>query len=227
MRKIQMIENKLNFFFRHQTWHLGGTIILFYVGTEMVDLEGNINAFLGISALNWFMIAMSMPLIHQAYVWICWRSELCWQSISNTIGFKGYVIIFFILIISRLSAIVLCFIDYGSLYKPGLLAWILSIILFIPGIYTMYSVKKYFGFLRAAGADHFDSKYKDKPFEKRGIFKWSPNAMYVFAIGIPFAFAVATGSQSMFVVAIYTYISIWLHYFCTEKEDFKVIYKDN
>ena len=222
-----MIENKLRFFFRHQIWHLGGTILLFYIGVQMVDLEVNTNAFLGISALNWFMIAMSVPLIHQAYVWICWRSELCWQSISNTIGFKGYIIIFFTLIISRLSAIILCFVDYGSLYKPGLLAWILSIILFIPGVYTMYSVKKYFGFLRAAGADHFDPKYKDMPFEKRGIFKWSPNAMYVFAIGIPFAFAVATGSQSMFVVAIYTYISIWLHYFCTEKEDFKIIYKDN
>ncbi len=222
-----MIENKLRFFFRHQIWHLGGSILLFYIGVQMVDLEVNTNAFLGISALNWFMIAMSVPLIHQAYVWICWRSELCWQSISNTIGFKGYIIIFFTLIISRLSAIILCFVDYGSLYKPGLLAWILSIILFIPGVYTMYSVKKYFGFLRAAGADHFDPNYKDMPFEKRGIFKWSPNAMYVFAIGIPFAFAVATGSQSMFVVAIYTYISIWLHYFCTEKEDFKVIYKDN
>ncbi len=222
-----MIENKLKFFFKHQIWHLGGTILLFYIGAQLVDLDANTNTFLGISALNWFMIAMSVPIIHQAYVWICWRSELCWQSISNTIRFKGYVIIFFILIISRLSAIVLCFIDYGSLYKPELWTWILSIILFIPGAYTMYSVKKYFGFLRAAGEDHFDSKYKDMPFEKRGIFKWSPNAMYVFGIGIPFAFAVATGSESMFIVAIYTYISIWLHYFCTEKEDFKVIYKAN
>jgi len=222
-----MIQNKLKFFFKHQIWHLGGTIVLFYIGAHLVNLNGNTNTFLGISALSWFMIAMSIPIIHQAYVWICWRSELCWQSISNSIGFKGYVIIFFILIISRLSAIVLCFVDYGSLYKPGILAWIISIILFIPGVYTMYSVKKYFGFLRAAGADHFDPKYRDMPFEKRGIFKWSPNAMYVFAIGIPFAFAVATGSQSMFVVAIYTYISIWLHYFCTEKEDFKVIYKRN
>ena len=78
-----------------------------------------------------------------------------------------------------------------------------------------------------ASPDHFDPKYKDMPFEKRGIFKWSPNAMYVFGIGIPFAFAVATGSESMFIVAIYTYISICLHYFCTEKEDFKVIYKAN
>ena len=222
-----MIENKLRFFFRHQIWHLGGTIVLFYIGVQLIDLESNTNSFLGISALSWFMIAMTIPLIHQAYVWVCWRSEICWKSISNTIGFKGYLIIFFILIISRLSAIVLCFVDYGSLYKPGLLAWILSIILFISGVYTMYSVKKYFGFLRAAGADHFDLKYRDMPFERRGIFKWTPNAMYVFAIGIPLAFAVATGSQSMFVVAIYTYISIWLHYFCTEKEDFKVIYKVN
>ncbi len=222
-----MIENKLKFFFKNQIWHLGGTIVLFYVGIQFVDINNSTKTFLGLSALSWFMIAMSIPIIHQTYVWICWRSELCWKSISNTIGFKGYVIIFFILIISRLSAIILCFVDYGSLYKPGLLAWILSIILFIPGAYTMYSVKKYFGFLRAAGADHFDPKYRDIPFEKRGIFKWSSNAMYVFAIGIPFAFAVATGSQSMFVVAIYTYISIWLHYFCTEKEDFKVIYGSN
>ena len=222
-----MIENKLSFFFRHQIWNLGGNVVLFYIGTQLVDLDNNLNTFLGISALSWFMIAMSVPIIHQAYVWICWRSELCWQSISNTIGFRGYIFIFFALIITRLSAIVLCFVDYGSLYKPGWFAWILALILFIPGAYTMYSVKKYFGFLRAAGADHFDPKYKDMPFERRGIFKWIPNAMYTFAIGIPFSFAVATGSQSMFIVAIYTYISIWLHYFCTEKEDFKVIYEGN
>ena len=222
-----MIDNKLTFFFKHQIWHLGGTIVLFYIGAQFVNLESNYNTFIGISPLKWFMIAMSIPLIHQVYVWLCWRSELCWKSISNTIGFKVYVIIFFVLIISRLSAVVLCFVDYGSLYAPGWFAWSLSIIIFIPGAYTMYSVKKYFGFLRAAGADHFESKYRDMPFERRGIFKWTPNAMYVFAIGIPFGFAVATGSQSMFVVSIYTYISIWLHYFCTEKEDFKVIYGNN
>ncbi len=222
-----MIENKLSFFFRHQIWHLGGTIVLFYIGAQLVDLNGNTNTFIGTGALSWFMIAMSIPIIHQAYVWVCWRSELCWKTISKTIGFKAYAIIFFILGLSRFSAIVLCFVDYGSLYKPGILAWVISIIFFIPAIYTMYSVKKYFGFLRAAGADHFDPKYRDMPFEKRGIFKWSPNAMYVFAIGIPFAFAVATGSQSMFIVATYTYVSVWLHYFCTEREDFKIIYGNN
>ena len=222
-----MIDNKLSFFFKHQIWHIGGTIILFYIGLQFADLNSNTNTFVGISTLSWFVIAMLIPLIHQTYVWICWRSELCWKSISNTIGFNGYVVIFFILIISRLSAIVLCFIDYGSLYTPGWFAWSLAIPIFILGAYTMYSVRKYFGFLRAAGADHFDPKYRNMPFEKRGIFNWTPNAMYVFAIGVPFGFATATGSQSMFIVAIYTYISIWLHYFCTEKEDFKIIYENN
>ena len=221
------MENKLSFFFKNQILNWGGNVILFYIGVQLVDLQNNNNTFLQISVLNWFIIAMSIPIIHQGYVWICWRTELCWKSISSTIGFKGYIFIFFILIITRLSAIILCFVDYGSLYIPGWFAWILAIIIFIPGAYTMYSVKKYFGFLRAAGADHFDSKYRDIPFERRGIFKWTSNAMYTFAIGIPFSFAVATGSQSMFIVAIFTYISIWLHYFCTEKEDFKVIYGNN
>ena len=111
-----MIENKLKFFFKNQIWHLGGTIVLFYIGFQFVDLSNNTNTFLGISAFEWFLVAMTIPLVHQTYVWICWRSELCWKSISNTIGFKGYVIIFFILIISRLSAIVLCFVDHGSLF---------------------------------------------------------------------------------------------------------------
>ena len=221
------MQNKLNFFFKHQIWHIGGTIVLFFIGTQIVDLDNNTSTFLGISALSWFMIAMTIPLVHQVYIWLCWRSELCWKSISNSIGFKGYLIIFFILIISRFSAVILCFVDYSSLYKPGWLAWIISIIIFIPGIYTMYSVKKYFGFIRAAGADHFDLKYKNMHFEKRGIFKWSSNAMYMFGLSIPFAFAISTGSESMFVVSVYSYISIWLHYFCTEKEDFKVIYGKN
>ena len=89
------MENKLGFFFKHQIWHLGGTIILFYIGAQLVDLKSNTSTFIGISALGWFMIAMSIPIIHQAYVWVCWRSELCWQTISKTIGFKAYAIIFF------------------------------------------------------------------------------------------------------------------------------------
>ena len=85
-----MIINKLTFFFKHQIWHIGGTIILFYIGTQVVNLDDNTNTFIGISALSWFMIAMSIPLIHQVYVWVCWRSELCWQSISKSISLSNF-----------------------------------------------------------------------------------------------------------------------------------------
>jgi hypothetical protein len=148
---------------------------------------------------------MMTPLIHQGYVWLCWRSELCWKTISRTIGFKGYVLIFFIISILRFSGIGLCFADYGTWYTPGWIAWSISVLIFIPFVYTMYSVKKYFGFMRATGIDHFD-------------------AMYTFAIALFFGFAVSAGSKAMFVFAVYTYIGVWLHYFCTEREDFKVIY---
>ena len=219
-----MTQNKLSFFFKHQIWHLGGTIILFYVGAQLVDFEINTKTFLGISALSWFMIAMSAPLIHQSYVWICWRSELCWKTISQTIGFKPYAVIMIIIGILRLSGIGLSFADYGSWFTPGWIAWSISMLFFIPFIYTIYSVKKYFGFMRATGIDHFDPSYKDKPFERRGIFKWSSNAMYAFAIPVFFGFAFSSGSKLMFIFAAYSLIGVWLHYFCTEKEDFKVLY---
>ena len=217
-------NHKLHFFFKNQIWHIGGLILLFYIGCQIVDFENNSNVFLGISVKNWFLFSMMTPLIHQSYVWLCWRSELCWKIISRTIGFKVYVIIFFILAILRLSSIGLCFADYGSWFTPGWMAWIVAILIFVPFVYTIYSIKKYFGFLRATGKDHFDPSYKNIPFEKRGIFKWSSNAMYTFAVAVFFGFAISAGSKAMFVFAAYTYIGTWLHYFCTEKEDFKIIY---
>ena len=222
-----MINNKLNFFFKHQIWHIGGLIILFYLGYQIIDFKDNSNAFLGISAKSWFLFSMATPLLHQGYVWLCWRSELCWKAISRTIGFKAYAIIFIMIMILRLSGIGLCFADYGSWFTPGLIAWTISVLIFIPFIYTIYSIKKYFGFMRATGIDHFDPNYKNIPFEKRGIFKWSSNAMYTFAIPVFFGFAFSVGSKAMFIFATYSFIGAWLHYFCTEKEDFKVIYGSN
>ena len=221
------MENKLGFFFKNQIWHIGGLIILFYLGCQLVDFENHSNTFIGISAKSWFLFSMMTPLFHQGYVWLCWRSELCWNTISRTIGFKAYAIIFIIIMILRLSSIGLCFADYGTWFVPGWIAWSVSVLIFIPFIYTIYSVKKYFGFMRAAGIDHFDPSYKDIPFERRGIFKWSSNSMYLFAIAVFFGLAVSSGSKAMFIFATYSYIGGWLHYFCTEREDFKIIYGNN
>ena len=98
-----MIDNKIQFFFKNQIWHIGGLIVLYYVAVQMVDFEADSNVFLGISAKNWFLFSMMTPLLHQGYVWLCWRSELCWKTISRTIGFKAYVLIFFIIAILVLN----------------------------------------------------------------------------------------------------------------------------
>jgi hypothetical protein len=204
---------------------MGGLIILFYVGSQIVDFETSSNTFLWLSSKNWFFLAMLTPFIHQFYVWLCWRTELCWKMVSNTIGFKFYTIIFFMLFSIRfLLGIGLAFSDYGTCFSPGWIEWGISLIFFFPFIYTGYSVKKYFGFKRAVGIDHFDINYKEVPFERRGVFKWSSNAMYLFAMPVIFGFAFISGSEATFIFAIYTIISIWLHYFCAEKEDFKIIY---
>jgi len=217
-----MIENKLSFFFKHQIWHIGGLIVLYYVALQMVDFETDSNVFLGICAKSWFLFSMLTPLLHQGYVWLCWRSELCWQTISKTIGFKFYVIIFFILGILRLSSIGLCFADYGTWYTPGWIALTISVLIFIPFVYTLYSIKKYFGFMRATGIDHFDPSYKDIPFERRGIFKWSSNAMYTFAVAVFFGFAISSGSKAMFIFAVYTYILFGCIIFVQKKKILKL-----
>ena len=41
-----MIDNKLKFFFKNQIWHIGGLIVLFYVGMKIVDFETNSNVFI-------------------------------------------------------------------------------------------------------------------------------------------------------------------------------------
>ena len=48
--------------------------------------------------------------------------------------------------------------------------------------------------------------------------------MYTIAMLVWLCFAIISGSKAMFVFAVYSYISIWLHYFATEKEDFKIVY---
>ncbi len=217
------MKNKTLYFYKNQIWHftiLFATLYYFYV--NKIDHSGLI--ILGFNAYQWLVINIWIHIIHIGYVWICWRSELLWKSVSKSIGFENYFYGFIFLISLRFFTLVIPFVDYASLYKPNALSFIVSIIMFVPIIYTLYSVKKYFGFKRAVGIDHFDKKYRNIPFEKRGMFKWVSNSMYTFGLLLPLAVAVLTGSKIMFLVGIFTYVGGWLHYFATEKPDMNLIY---
>ncbi len=113
----------------------------------------------------------------------------------------------------------------GTISIPSNLAIALCVVLSIPTIYLFYSVKKYFGHSRVMGIDHFyPEKYRDVGIVKEGIFKYSNNAMYVFgflALWIP---AVYFMSKTALLMALFSHLYIWIHYYFTESPNMKVIY---
>jgi hypothetical protein len=172
-----------------------------------------------------FWSAVAFPVVHQVYVWLAWRLELQYEATSRAIGFHGYVIIFFILFSGRfISLLALAWLDRGSLNLNISPLIILTILLALPGIYAMYSVKRYFGMVRAAGADHFDTRYQSMPLVKKGIFRFTRNGMYLYAFLLFWAIAVGFNSNAALTVAAYSHIYIWVHYYATENPDMNFLY---
>ena len=144
---------------------------------------------------------------------------------TRTIGFQGYVVSFFVLFSGRfISLIVLACLDQGSLNLRPIPQSIATVICISLGLYAMYSVKRYFGMSRAAGADHFDSAYRTMPLVKEGIFRFTSNAMYVYAFLLFCSIAIGLNSKAALLVAAFSHAYIWVHYYTTEKPDMEYIY---
>lgn len=174
-----------------------------------------------------FWLATAIPVVHQLYVWLTWRLELERSAISQSIGFRGYLVFFFILFGGRfISLLALAWLDRGSLGFGFPVVIFLTLMLFGPGIYAMYSVRRYFGMARAAGADHFDPSYRTKPLVQKGIFRYTSNGMYLYAFFLFWAIAVAFNSLAALVVAAFSHVYIWVHYYATEKPDMDYLYAE-
>jgi hypothetical protein len=172
-----------------------------------------------------FWAAISFPVVHQVFVWLSWRLELQASKMTRTIGFQGYVVSFFFLFSGRfISLIVLACLDQGSLNLRPIPQSIATVICILLGLYAMYSVKRYFGMSRAAGADHFDSAYRTMPLVKEGIFRFTSNAMYVYAFLLFWSIAIGLNSKAALLVAAFSHVYIWVHYYATEKPDMEYIY---
>ena len=216
---------------KHQLWHLILLIILlvgmfFIVRSNASFIEGEL---WGIKTIHWFWITIAAPILHQVYVLICWRLELLHKSISKRFGSKGfkyYKIGFAILILSRVVTIVLLAIsNINTSFIPTPLSYVLAFILLIPALYLFYSVKKYFGFNRAFGIDHFEpKKAKTIPFVKRGIFKYTSNGMYVYGFFILWIPGLLLFSKAALLAALFNHLYIWVHFYFTELPDINYIY---
>jgi hypothetical protein len=104
------------------------------------------------------------------------------------------------------------------------MALIFTIVLLLPALYTFYSVHKYFGIKRALGIDHFDKTYRNVPFVKEGIFKFTNNAMYTYGLFILWIPGLLLFSKAALMAAMFNHIYVWVHYYCTELPDIHYIY---
>ena len=172
-----------------------------------------------------FWIAVAFPIAHQLFVWLTWRLELRSSTISNTIGFRTYVVLFFLLFGGRfVSLLALAWFDRGSLKLQLLPQVLLTTVLVLLGGYAFYSVQRYFGMVRATGADHFDPRYGDLPLVKEGIFRFTNNGMYVYAFLLFWAIAVGCNSSAALTVAAFSHAYIWVHFYTTEQPDMEFLY---
>lgn len=218
-----------HFFFKGQTLHAALLVLLLVGVWFFIDLDqlGRRHLF-GLRGNSWLAIAVAIPILHQVFVWLVWRTELCTGAITRHLGHPGFLIYFVLFQLffwSRfLFLIFLVVCDRSSLDLPIWVRGIVILILGVPTIYAAYSVARYFGVVRASGADHFDEDYRSLPMVKEGIFRYTSNAMYTFAFLAFWIIAIAGASWAGLVVAAFSHAYIWVHYFCTERPDMQAIY---
>jgi len=180
------------------------------------------------SAEKWFWAAIAVAVLHQGWVWLCWRLELHEGLLGRWFGptgFKLYAAGFALLAITRVGLLIcLALADQGTVPVEGRLLDVLATLLLAPVVYLFYSVARYFTFQRAVGADHFDRAYRLKPLENRGIFRFTRNGMYTFGLLLVWLPGLYASSQAALLAAAFNHTYIWVHYFCTERPDMKRIY---
>jgi hypothetical protein len=183
---------------------------------------------LGFSTRAWVVAAVANAVAHQTYVCLCWRLELHGRHLTRVFGraaFGIYAAGFAVLLLARPSLVTgLAIANAGSLPIDAGPARAISAVLLVPVLYLGYSVRRYFGFRRAMGIDHFDPSYRDAPLVREGIFRFTSNAMYSFAFLLLWVLACYFRSTAALCVALFSHLYIWVHYFCTERPDMKRIY---
>jgi len=182
----------------------------------------------GLSTDAWFALAIASPIVHQVYVWVCWRLELHGGHLTRRLGPKAFYLfgLGFAILISLRPALLACLAaaNANTLDLSPALRIALTLVLALPAVYLGYSVKRYFGFRRAFGIDHFEASWREKPYVRQGIFRFASNAMYVFGFFSLWAIAVGFASAAALVVAAFSHLYIWVHYFGTERPDMRRIY---
>jgi len=182
----------------------------------------------GVSTVAWFWLAVALAVMHQVFVWVCWRSQLYASLLARMFGSRGfdvYAVGFSVLGIARVVAVFMLALSNRDALHVDLKALrVVAVIAALLAAYLFYSVKRYFGVKRAFGIDHFDKSYRSLPFVRRGIFRFTRNGMYVFGFCLFWIPGLWLASAAALLVALFNHLYIWVHYYSTELPDMKRIY---
>ena len=216
-------------FFERQLSHLVSLIVLVFAVYWASRAEGVLSGSLyGLDTVFWFWLAIAIPIAHQVFVWITWRAELHYSTITRTFGDRGFiyysVVFMFLLIAHPISIALLAMSNQGSLQTDPRVLYMISLVLLVPILYLFYSLVKYFGLKRALGIDHFDAGYREKPLVRKGIFKYVNNSMYIFGLLILWLPGLLLASKAALLAALFGHVYIWVHYFTVELPDMRYIY---
>jgi hypothetical protein len=218
--------------FEKQGYHLLAAVISVVVLHQLAGLSTfSSGEWLGRSSRNWFWLAAAVPILHQAFVALVWRTQLAAHTPTRLLGnraFPAYGAVFMVLFLLRpVTLIGLALSNQGSLGANSTVLAILSVLVAVPSGYVLYSVGRYFGLERALGADHFESAYREIPFEKRGAFKHMDNAMYAVGLMALYLPGLIWNSSAALLLGAFNHAYIWVHFYTTERPDMRVIYGDD
>jgi len=223
-------DNRLALFFEGQGVHL---ICLAALLTMMVPAWRHplmdVGELWGLNSRQWFKFTIANAIAHQVWVWLWWRAELHYRLASRIFGkfaFEVYAVPFFLMLgLRQVLAFALAAANHGTVSILPAFSLGVSVALALPVLYLGYSIRKYFGFARAAGADHFDESFRIRPLVDDGIFRYTSNPMYVFGFLLLWIPAIYFASFAAFVSALFCHLYIWVHFLATERPDMRRIYR--
>jgi len=200
-------------------------------GLAQPRLSGGV--WMGLPDHQWLRVMIIVVLVHQIVVALVFRLQLMYGIMTKLFGrhdlFVWGVIFLPLLALRVVSLVGLGMSTRGTLVLallgvPPSAGVVFGLVLLVPAVHTLYSVFRYFGLTRALGADHFRQAYRLMPLENRGMFRYSSNAMYTYAFFALWAIALFTWSWAALIGALFQHAYIWVHWYCTEEPDMRVIY---
>ena len=221
--------SSVNFILKRQFTHL--IVLIFFAILTWILARPSLNqgSWLGQPDSNWLIIGISVFCLHQIIVAMVFRLQLGYGLFTRIFGQWDLLVwgfIFFPFLAARpFTVMALARASQNTLNINLFFARFLAILLIIPAVYTLWSVLKYFGLIRALGGDHFRVKYRKMGLVKEGAFKYSDNAMYQFAFLLLWSIALYFRSYPALLLAISQHLSIWALYYCIEKPDLDLLYK--